>query len=157
MLNDGFRSFPSGHSSMAFAGLGFLAFYMAGKLHLFDTRGHGWKIWLVLTPLAGAAYVALSRTMDYRHHWQDVLVGSWLGLWMAYLSYRQYYPSLTSFASHRPYATRFKSQFQAQDQDARLPVNREVYIERYEDEEDGDDVGLMNGVRKPSATAAENV
>ncbi|KAF8829252.1 hypothetical protein HHX47_DHR3001157 [Lentinula edodes] len=40
LLKDGFRSFPSGHSSLSFAGLGFLAFYVAGKLHLFDHKGH---------------------------------------------------------------------------------------------------------------------
>jgi diacylglycerol diphosphate phosphatase/phosphatidate phosphatase len=65
-LRDGFRSFPSGHSSLSFAGLGFLAFYLAGKLHLFDRRGHAGKAWISLFPLAGAALVAISRTMDYR-------------------------------------------------------------------------------------------
>ncbi|KAH9946069.1 phosphatidic acid phosphatase type 2/haloperoxidase, partial [Epithele typhae] len=106
ILKDGFRSFPSGHSSLSFAGLGFLAFYLAGKLHLFDKRGHSVKAWLSLAPLSGAALVAISRTMDYRHHWQDVLTGSVLGLTIAYFSYRQYYPMLEYEASHLPYPPR---------------------------------------------------
>ncbi|KAJ3724469.1 PAP2-domain-containing protein [Lentinula raphanica] len=106
LLKDGFRSFPSGHSSLSFAGLGFLAFYLAGKLHLFDHKGYLGKVWLFLAPLSGAALVAISRTMDYRHHWQDVLVGSILGIVMAYFSYRQYYPSLSSELCHQPYSPR---------------------------------------------------
>ncbi|KAI0362173.1 acid phosphatase/Vanadium-dependent haloperoxidase [Trametes cingulata] len=105
-LQDGWRSFPSGHSSLSFAGLGFLSFYLAGKLHLFDTRGHTVKAWLALTPLSGAALVAISRTMDYRHHWHDVLAGSLLGLVTAYFSYRQYYPPLHSDVCHKPYPPR---------------------------------------------------
>ncbi|CDO69531.1 hypothetical protein BN946_scf184785.g36 [Trametes cinnabarina] len=106
ILRDGWRSFPSGHSSLSFAGLGFLSFYLAGKLHLFDTRGHTAKAWLALTPLSGAALVAISRTMDYRHHWHDVLVGSILGVVTAYFSYRQYYPPLHSQICHQPYPPR---------------------------------------------------
>ncbi|TFL07365.1 PAP2-domain-containing protein [Pterulicium gracile] len=106
IMRDGFRSFPSGHSSMSFAGLGFFAFYLAGKVHLFDRRGTAPKAWVSLTPFIGAALVAISRTMDYRHHWQDVLVGSVLGTIMAYFSYRLYYPPLTSKHSHQPYAPR---------------------------------------------------
>lgn len=48
LLKDGFRSFPSGHSSLSFAGLGFLAFYVAGKLHLFDHKGHIVRIFLFI-------------------------------------------------------------------------------------------------------------
>ncbi|KAJ8580806.1 PAP2-domain-containing protein [Rhizopogon salebrosus TDB-379] len=75
VLEDGWKSFPSGHSSMSFAGLEFLAFYLAGKLHLFDNRGHAGKAWISITPFVIAAFVAISRTMDYRHHWHDVLTG----------------------------------------------------------------------------------
>ncbi|KAJ6546541.1 PAP2-domain-containing protein [Mycena vulgaris] len=106
IMLDAFRSFPSGHSSLSFAGLGFLAFYLAGKLHLFDHRGYAAKAWVSLVPFAGAALVAISRTMDNRHHWHDVLVGSILGTVVSYFAYRQYYPSLTSEVSHRPYSPR---------------------------------------------------
>jgi len=103
---DGWKSFFSGHSSLSFAGLGFLSFYLAGKLHLFDKRGHAGKAWLSMVPLAGASLVAISRTMDNRHHWQDVLVGSLVGLAFAFFAYRQYYPPLSDVKSHLPYRPR---------------------------------------------------
>ncbi|KAH9048179.1 phosphatidic acid phosphatase type 2/haloperoxidase [Lactarius hengduanensis] len=106
ILNDGFRSFPSGHSSLSFAGLTFLSLYIAGKLLLFDSRGHTPKVWLSVLPLFGAALVAVSRTMDYRHHWQDVVAGSCLGILTAYLSYRLYYPPLSSEIAHLPFSPR---------------------------------------------------
>ncbi|KAH8809522.1 acid phosphatase/Vanadium-dependent haloperoxidase [Flagelloscypha sp. PMI_526] len=106
ILRDGFRSFPSGHSSLSFAGLGFLSFYLAGKMHLFDRQGHAGKAWLSLAPFAGAALVAISRTMDYRHHWHDVLTGSLLGTVISYFAYRQYYPDLASDISHLPFPPR---------------------------------------------------
>jgi len=106
LLKDGFRSFPSGHSSSSFAGLGYLSFFLAGKLHLFDGRGHSLKSWVCLAPLLGALLVAISRTMDYRHHATDVIVGSILGFLIGLWSYYLYYPALNSPNCHLPYSPR---------------------------------------------------
>ncbi|KAK1922989.1 phospholipid metabolism-related protein [Papiliotrema laurentii] len=107
VLDDGFKSFPSGHSSLSFAGLGFLSLYLAGKMHLWDVKGHRTRAWFALSPLLGGIMVAISRTEDNRHHWQDVLVGSLLGLFIAWVSYRTYYPKLSHRQCHLPLAPKF--------------------------------------------------
>ncbi|EFW15094.1 hypothetical protein D8B26_004556 [Coccidioides posadasii str. Silveira] len=95
IMKDGFRSFPSGHSSSAFAGLFYLSLYLAGKLHVLDSRGEVWKTFVVLMPTLGAGLVSVSRIMDARHHPFDVISGSLLGILCAWMSYRQYFPSIT--------------------------------------------------------------
>ncbi|KAL2353032.1 phosphatidic acid phosphatase [Cryomyces antarcticus] len=95
ILKDGFRSFPSGHSSTSFAGLFYLSIYLAAKLHVLDSRGEVWKTLVVLIPTLGAALVAGSRIMDARHHPFDVVSGSLLGILVAWGSYRQYFPPVT--------------------------------------------------------------
>lgn len=69
-LIDGFRSFPSGHSSTAWAGLGFLFFYGSGKFKSFKrpVEGSRLKSLVVFLPLFLATWISISRTMDYRHH-----------------------------------------------------------------------------------------
>ena len=57
-------------------------------------------------------------------HWQDVLVGSFLGLVMSFFAYRQYYPPLSSAASHRPFSPRIKRE---EDRDqGRIPLPSEA-------------------------------
>lgn len=95
ILKDGFRSFPSGHSSAAFAGLFYLSLYLSGKLHIMDNRGEVWKTVIVMVPSLGAALIAISRIVDARHHPFDVIAGSLLGIAVAWASYRQYFPSIS--------------------------------------------------------------
>lgn len=75
------KSFPSGHSSLSFASMLYLTFYLAVKLRILETRhsARTWKFTLLSVPLFAAALIAVSRTIDYRHHYADVVAGALLG------------------------------------------------------------------------------
>lgn len=92
VIKEGHKSFPSGHTSWSFAGLGFLALYLSGKVRVFDRRGHVAKLCIVFLPLLVAALVAVSRVDDYWHHWQDVFAGALIGLTVASFCYLQFFP-----------------------------------------------------------------
>ena len=167
---------------MSFAGLAFLSLYTAGKLHLFDTRGHtvclqlkkksDGLIFASVQSLAFCSPVVWSRTrcrLAYHglptlvplvfitqvrrltyvsispDHWQDVTVGSILGLVMANFAYRQYFHSLSSNVSHLPYAPRTQ---RPEDADAHpapgLPRYRTLH--RPADEDDDGEVELIDGM-----------
>ena len=64
-------SFPSGHTSTAFAAAGFLH------------RRYGWK-W-GLPAAAAAALVGASRVQSKDHYWHDVVVGAAIGETTAFL------------------------------------------------------------------------
>lgn len=116
VLHDGWRSFPSGHSSFSFAGLGYLSLFLAGQTRVFVVgagsgeegkavfaRGDLVRALLCLAPLGGAAMIAISRCEDYRHDVWDVCTGALLGYVVAYWSYRRYWPSLSSWRCQEPY------------------------------------------------------
>ncbi|KAH6965615.1 phosphatidic acid phosphatase type 2/haloperoxidase [Fusarium venenatum] len=106
ILQEGWRSFPSGHSSFSFAGLGFLSLFLAGQLHVFRYSAGGRDLsraLVCLLPLIGAGLVAISRCEDYRHDVYDVCVGSALGMSIAYWSYRRHWPRLSSQKCDEPY------------------------------------------------------
>ena len=72
---DGRRSFPSGHSSTAFAGMTFLSLWLAGMTGAWcltqPVPGRSFlqsklaRLTLSLSPLAFATWVAVSRVEDY--------------------------------------------------------------------------------------------
>ncbi|KAL5121650.1 hypothetical protein ACEQ8H_000336 [Pleosporales sp. CAS-2024a] len=103
VLHDGWRSFPSGHSSFSFSGLGYLSLWIAGQCHVYRPRADLARVLLALAPLLGAALIAISRCEDYRHDVYDVSVGSLLGLAVAHYTYRRYFPPLRSRACAEPY------------------------------------------------------
>ncbi|KAM9897833.1 hypothetical protein OXX79_006652 [Metschnikowia pulcherrima] len=101
-LMDGFRTTPSGHSSLSFAGLFFLSLWLSGQLAVTRPQAGAFRWAVTFMPTLGAALIALSRTEDYRHHFIDVFVGSCIGLLFATWSYLRLFPSPKEAASYEP-------------------------------------------------------
>ncbi|RPA96642.1 acid phosphatase/Vanadium-dependent haloperoxidase [Choiromyces venosus 120613-1] len=86
-LLDGFRSFPSGHSSFSWSGLGFLSCFLLGQLKALRPGADMCRVIVAGLPALGALLIALSRTEDYRHDIYDVSTGSLVGGLVTYWSY----------------------------------------------------------------------
>ena len=69
--------------------------------------------------------IAISRTCDYHHHYQDVLVGSFIGLALAYSCYRLYYPRLSIIRSHLPYECLAENPNEECSYDGILPLHKD--------------------------------
>ena len=115
VLNEGFRSFPSGHSSFSFAGMTYLALWLCAKLSItipflnyqsfastnrgFHTRPRRseaaapptYLLVIPLIPICVAIYVSSTRYSDFWHHGFDVIIGSSLGIATAFLGFRWYH------------------------------------------------------------------
>ena len=102
----GRKSFPSGHTSIAFSQLILIAFYIWGKFQAFSKTGKGksWRFLISWPFILTAVYVGLSRTRDYKHHTEDVIAGALLGIFVAYVCYRIYFPSLKSSSCNLSYS-----------------------------------------------------
>jgi membrane-associated phospholipid phosphatase len=120
-------SFPSGHSSAAFAGFGFLALYLNAKFKIFSTAkeanatnsadgGHGdpendtkmrrtrhWKLVLWALPWLIALLIAASKVRDGWHHPVDVIFGAIVGTLFAHMAFRSVFRSVyDSRVNHIP-------------------------------------------------------
>ncbi|KAF8407781.1 hypothetical protein HHK36_006917 [Tetracentron sinense] len=108
-IKEGHKSFPSGHTAWSFAGLGFLTWYLSGKIKAFNRSGHVAKLCIVFLPLLIASLVGISRVDDYWHHWQDVFAGGILGsclygLTVATFCYLQFFPPPYQTEGWGPYS-----------------------------------------------------
>lgn len=101
-------SFPSGHSTAAFAGFIFLFLYLNAKLKVWsDYRPSCWKLVVTYLPILGAIIIAGTVTTDHSHHWYDVVAGAVLGTLMAFSTFRMSYASVWDFRfDHIPLARR---------------------------------------------------
>lgn len=95
LLKQAMTSFPSGHAVCAWSGLGFLFFYINGKLKPWSNyRPMAWEIALTLLPILGALLLSCSVLVNANHHGHDVVVGSIIGFLSAMAVYRTYYAAI---------------------------------------------------------------
>ncbi|KAA8652160.1 hypothetical protein EYZ11_000472 [Aspergillus tanneri] len=112
---DGFSSFPSGHSSFAFAGLTYFSLWLCSKFSIgfpylahsplsqdlraqnresIRTQGAAPPVYMVIiafVPFAVAFFIAASRWFNYRHHAFDIIFGALMGVAFAWVGFRMYH------------------------------------------------------------------
>lgn len=94
-INDSLESFPSGHSTAAFAGFVYLYLYLNAKLKVFaNYHSPMWKLIIIYIPILGAVLIAGALTIDEFHNWYDVCAGAVIGIVMAFSAYRMCYAAI---------------------------------------------------------------
>jgi diacylglycerol diphosphate phosphatase/phosphatidate phosphatase len=114
-IRDSLESFPSGHTTAAFAGFGFLSIYLNAKLKVFSNYHPAlWKLIAVYAPILGATLIGGALTIDEFHNWYDVVAGGIIGTIFAFSSYRMMYASVWDFRfNHIPLARQIPFTFGA--------------------------------------------
>ena len=83
-------SFPSGHSSFSFTGMGILTLFLLGKYSSSSLNGVGapkLPRLVCFVPLLYSTFVACSRLVDNWHHPSDIIAGSLIGLFLSWVGY----------------------------------------------------------------------
>lgn len=94
-IDDSLESFPSGHTTAAFAGFVFLYLYLNAKLKVFSNYHPAmWKLIVIYAPILGAVLIGGALTIDEFHNWYDVVAGAIIGTVMAFSGYRMTYAAV---------------------------------------------------------------
>ncbi|ODV85280.1 hypothetical protein CANARDRAFT_199136 [[Candida] arabinofermentans NRRL YB-2248] len=126
LLNDGFKSCPSGHSSFAWCGLNFFNFWLMGQFKIYSGGkkfGIGkFKIinLINIIPILLAFHIAISRSQDYRHDYIDISLGTIIGFTVSIFIYRQFFKSVYDEDSQ---LTLFEDDYKLlEENDVSLPI-----------------------------------
>lgn len=84
-------SFPSGHASISFAGMTYLALYWRFYFRMLPRTLLSLSGLLFSSPFVVAAWVAITRVRDRFHNPDDIFLGAAIGIVAAYLSWRHFY------------------------------------------------------------------
>jgi diacylglycerol diphosphate phosphatase/phosphatidate phosphatase len=91
---DGRLSFPSGHASTTFGAFVPVCLFLMVYLRPFAGGGSFHRLAIVIFPACLPCIVAVSRTRDYRHNYDDIFAGSFIGIVAAALSFAMHFKSL---------------------------------------------------------------
>jgi diacylglycerol diphosphate phosphatase/phosphatidate phosphatase len=103
-------AYPSGHAAYSMTGLAVVTLHLWGRLGTFSSRpqsaarGSFGVFVLTLLPLSVAVFVAVSRTVDYKHDFSDINAGMGLGLLSAAACYHLNFHSLASARAGAPFS-----------------------------------------------------
>jgi len=89
VIEEGYKSFPSGHAALAFFGLSQLSWNLVRSLHYAASSGQ-WRtcgLWASCLPLLVACWIAATRQLDKWHWSSDILVGSAMGLTLSVVAF----------------------------------------------------------------------
>ncbi|KAK5138493.1 hypothetical protein LTR08_000079 [Meristemomyces frigidus] len=107
-INDALESFPSGHTTAAFAGFVFLYLYLNAKLKVWSNYHPAyWKLIVTYMPILGAVLIGGALTIDEYHNWYDIVAGAIIGTMMAFSAYRMVYASVWDFRFNHIPLTRY--------------------------------------------------
>lgn len=110
-VSQGRRSFPSGHSSFSFCGMGVLVYFFLGRLGHLQNRPLTTELssfskssyvrrkplfLLCFSPWLYSTFVACSRLVDNWHHPSDIVAGSLIGIFCSFVAYHLWYPFFCS-------------------------------------------------------------
>jgi membrane-associated phospholipid phosphatase len=104
-----YKSFPSGHSSLAFCSMTIVSLHWLGKVGILRSSRSGSSLRTKLSALVAfllptsiAIWIAASRIHDHYHHPVDVVTGAAIGTMCAHFCMALYYPSIYATGSlHR--------------------------------------------------------
>ncbi|KAI7553482.1 hypothetical protein KC331_g1206 [Hortaea werneckii] len=97
-IDDSLESFPSGHTTAAFAGFVYLYLYLNAKLKVWSNHHPAyWKLIVTYIPILGAELIGGALTVDEFHNWYDIIAGAAIGTIMAVSAFRMVYASIWDF------------------------------------------------------------